>query len=130
MLLDWPVSFDRWLDALESRASEGDSRAVRQLDLVMAELKRLADLDSAPTQDSADLKRVRQRGRYEIWRVSHPYVPGHAMRVICWFLPDGERVVVVAFAGDKAKSGDVFYDNISIKADACIDQYIRERSQQ
>lgn len=50
------------------------------------------------------------------------------MRVICWFDDAApETVVVVAFAGDKARAGDVFYDQIGIKADAIIDQYLRER---
>ena len=47
------------------------------------------------------------------------------MRVICWF-SDEDAAVVVAFAADKAKAEDVFYDQIGTKADAIIDQYRRE----
>lgn len=49
--------------------------------------------------------RVRQARTYPIWRVSHPYDPDVATRLVVWF-PDDEHAVVVAFAGDKARIGN------------------------
>ena len=125
MIVDWPQGFDEWLDHLEVRADQGDRRASRRLALVTAELQVLTRLPEKPAVETATLRRVRQRRRHEIWRLSHPYEAGVAMRVICWF-SDEDAVVVVAFAADKAKAGDVFYDQIGTKADAIIDQYRRE----
>jgi hypothetical protein len=71
------------------------------------------------------LKRVRQSRRYPVWRVSHPYHPDVAIRVICWF-PDDQHVVVALFAGDKARMGDVFYDSVGPRADIAIDQWKKE----
>lgn len=123
--MDWPHSFDRWLTDLEGRADSGDAVAVTQLRLVTAELTLLTRLSGYPTKETASLLRVRQKRWYEIWRVSHEYVDGIAMRTICWFPPSNPDTVVVVFAGDKARAGDVFYDNIGIKADGYIEQYMR-----
>lgn len=81
-----------------------------------------------PTRDTetATLKWVRQSKRYPLWRVSHPYREGGAVRLICWFPPDSDTVVVALFAGDKARIGDVFYNSVGTRADALIDQWKRE----
>jgi hypothetical protein len=71
------------------------------------------------------LKRVRQSRRYPVWRVSHPYDPDVAIRLICWF-PDDQHAVVALFAGDKARMGDVFYDSVGTRADVAIDQWKKE----
>ncbi|MGY2898485.1 hypothetical protein ACVKXF_001108 [Curtobacterium sp. PvP017] len=89
-------------------------------------LKRLRDLDSAPVQDTAMIKRVRQSKQHPIWRVSHPYVAGVALRLICWFPPDEDRVVVALFSGDKASMGDVFYDTVGVRADRLINRWRNE----
>ena len=62
-------------------------------------------------------------------RVAHPYVPGIAVRLICWFPPGEDTVVVTLFAGDKAGMGDVFYDSAGARADQAIDQWLRERKE-
>lgn len=90
-------------------------------------LKTLQDLPMRPTEDSASLKRVRQSNTYLVWRVSHPFVKGIAMRLICWFPPDEETVVVSLFSGDKGSIGDVFYDSVGSRADQLIDKWLRER---
>ncbi|HEV2640559.1 MAG TPA: hypothetical protein VGX23_35865 [Actinocrinis sp.] len=79
-----------------------------------------------PEDETADLKWVRQSKRYRVWRVSHPYHPGTAVRLICWFPPDAQIVVAALFAGDKATIGDVWYSSVSTRADALIDQSKRE----
>ncbi|TDO54936.1 hypothetical protein EV643_101729 [Kribbella sp. VKM Ac-2527] len=128
MQIDWPADFDRWLDALEDRAEKGDSQAKQVLILVTAALKHLQDLSEAPSRDTetATLRWVRQSGRHPLWRVSHPYRAGVAVRLICWFPPDSDTVVVALFAGDKARIGDVFYNSVAGRADGLIDQWKRE----
>lgn len=128
MEIDWPASFGDWLDELEKKAQEGDAHAEQVLILVTAALKHLADLTEPPTRDTetATLKWVRQSNRYPLWRVSHPYREEVAVRLICWFPPDSETVVVALFVGDKARIGDVFYNSVGTRADALIDQWLRE----
>jgi len=69
---------------------------------------------------------VRQSKRYPLWRVSHAYDQAVAVRLICWFPPGADTVVVTLLAGDKAKTGDVFYDSVASRADPLIDQWKRE----
>lgn len=128
MLIEWPAAFDQWLDDLEKKDAEGDKDAHQTLILVLAALKHLQDLTEPPTRDTetATLKWVRQSKRYPVWRVSHPYREGFAIRLICWFPPDTDTVVVALFAGNKAPIGDVFYNSVGTRADALIDQWKRE----
>jgi len=126
MVIDWPAAFDRLLDGLERLVADGDPDAAVTLDLITAQLSILQDLAAQPTYDTATLKRVRQSGRYPVWRLSHPYVEGRAVRTIVWF-PDEQTVVVALFANDKRQMGDVFYDSVGSRADQIIDQWIRER---
>lgn len=132
MQIDWPTEFDGWLADLERKAKEGRQDAKRLLALVLAELKYLQDLKEPPARDSetATLKWVRQSRRYPLWRVSHPYREGIAVRLICWFPPGEDRVVVTLFAADKARMGDVFYNSVAGRADGLIDQWKREVGRQ
>ncbi|MFJ3033384.1 hypothetical protein ACIPC2_03100 [Curtobacterium pusillum] len=123
MRIDWPREFDDQLDRLEADATP---RGQRRLELLTFMLKRLADLDVVPVQDTAMIKRVRQSKQHVVWRVSHPYVEGIALRLICWFPPSADRVVVTLFSGDKASMGDVFYDSVGIRADRLIDRWVDE----
>lgn len=126
MLIDWPANFDRMLTDLERRADAGDRDAGEVLDLVLAQLAYLQDLVSAPTEDTATLKKVQQSRRHLVWRLSHPYRPNHAVRTIVWF-PDSHHVVVALFANDKAQMGDVFYNSVGSRADQIVDQWRRDR---
>lgn len=123
MQIDWPREFDDQLDRLETDRTE---RGRKRLQLLTFMLKRLRDLDSAPVQDTAMIKRVRQSKQHPIWRVSHPYVAGVALRLVCWFPPDEDRVVVALFSGDKASMGDVFYDTVGVRADRLINRWRNE----
>lgn len=126
MLLDWSSGFDLWLTRAQERADGGDAKARLIVDLVDAQLRELQDLDGEPAQERASLRRVRQSGKYEVWRVAHPFVAGTAVRLIVWFPPEQPGQVVVAlFAGDKAQMGDVFYNSVGPRADAAIDSYLR-----
>ena len=114
------------LDRLDDDAAAGDTRARTVRTLVLAQLAVLRDLSEPPTDDTPTLRRVHQSRRYQVWRLSHPYRPGHAVRTIVWFAPDGQ-VVVTLFANDKASMGDIFYSSVGSRADQIIDQWIRER---
>jgi len=126
--IHWPEEFGRWLDDLEGKADGGDADAKQRLVLVSALLQHLADLPDSPTRDteSASLKWVRQSKRYPLWRVSHGYRDGYAVRLICWFPPDSDTVVVALIIGDKARIGDAFYNTVASRSDPLIDQWLRE----
>ena len=125
VLIDWSREFDDYLTRLEESSDAGNRIDRLRLDLLLAELQVLAELTSAPTTESATLKRVRQSRRYALWRVAHAYRESVAIRLIVWF-PDDDRVVVALFAGDKARMGDVFYDSVGPRADAAIEAWKRQ----
>lgn len=122
MNIDWSREFDRQLDRLEADHTAEGQRAFQLLTFM---LKRLQDLPQQPSEDTATIKRVRQSGKYPVWRVSHPFVEGIALRIICWFPPTG-GIVVALFSGDKASMGDVFYDSVGTRADQMIERWISE----
>jgi hypothetical protein len=123
-----PAEFTDWLAQLTKAAIDGDQQAEFKRRLVLSELAVLRALDKPPQleDETAELKWVRQSRHYRVWRVSHPYYPGIAVRLICWFPPDARVVVVALFAGDKATIGDVWYSSVGTRADALIDQWKRE----
>ena len=128
MDIDWPAEFGRWLDQVEERADAGDDVARTTLNLTVRALEQLRNLTEPPDRDheTATLRWVRQSQRHPLWRVSHAFHPDIALRLICWFPPDSGTVVVTLFAGNKARMGDVFYNSVSPRADALIDQWKRE----
>ena len=131
VIIDWPAAFNDYLDRLETGADGGDRHARLVLDRVLAQLEVLQDLDGEPVQESATLKQVRQSGRYQVWRVAHPFHPEVAVRLIAWFPPENPHQVVLAlFAGDKARIGDVFYNSVGARADAAIDQWKFQQQQE
>lgn len=125
MNVDWSREFDRQLDRLEGDETD---RGRQTFDLFAFMLKRLRALDQIPDEDSAMIKRVRQSRKNQVWRVSHPYVEGIALRLICWFPPNDDQIVVALFAGDKAGMGDVFYDTVGTRADQAIERWLEETS--
>ncbi|KQR50493.1 hypothetical protein ASF88_19930 [Leifsonia sp. Leaf336] len=127
MNIDWSRDFDRQLDRLEADKSERGQQVYRLLVLM---LRRLRELDAAPVEETAMLKRVRQSRQYPVWRVSHPYREGIALRLICWFPPDQDRVVVALFAGEKASMGDVFYDSVGTRADQIIERWLEDTEEE
>jgi hypothetical protein len=128
----WPREFGRWPEAHRKAADAGDRRARRIYVLTLRALRQLERLPAAPSpkDETATLKRVRQSKRYQLWRVSHAYEEGVAVRLICWFPPEADTVVVTLFAGDKATIGDVFYNSVANRADPLIDQWRREKEQE
>lgn len=126
MLIDWSSNFDAWLETLETQADAGRPDAQERLDIVLAQLHYLEELKEAPEADTPTLRRVRQSRIYPVWRVSHPYRGGIAIRLIVWFPPD-EPPVLVLFANDKASMGDVFYDSVGARADQVITAFLTEK---
>lgn len=128
--MDWSSEFDLWLTRAQERAEAGDAKAQSVIDLVDAQLRELQDLDGEPEEETATLRRVRQSGKYEVWRVAHAFIAAVAVRLIVWFPPEHpDQVVVALFAGDKAQMGDVFYNSVGTRADAAIESYRRTTEQ-
>ncbi|THJ66583.1 hypothetical protein E8P82_08585 [Arthrobacter echini] len=90
----------------------------------------MSSLDGEPTEESATFKIVRQCKAHTVWRVSHPYVKGLAVRVIAWFPPEHKDTVVVAlFSGDKSNIGDIFYNSVEDRAKVAIQAWYREQEE-
>lgn len=102
------------------------ARGKRVLQILTYLLRRLEKVDGEPREETATFKKVRQSRVHQLWRVSHPYVDGIAVRLICWFPPRSETVVVALFAGEKASMGDVFYDSVGTRADRLIELWKAE----
>lgn len=130
MRVHWPEDFDQWLKRSQRKSREGHAFSRRQLEIIAAQLASLRKLDGPPAGDTASLRRVRQSKQHEVWRLSHPYEEGIAVRLIVWFPPDSDEVVIALFAGEKARIGDVFYDSVGHRADMLIAQYLRERARE
>jgi len=115
--IDWPTEFGRWLDRLEADARSGSERSRLILAYTARALDQLRNLPGPPgaEDETATLRQVRQSRRHQLWRVSHAFHAGIAVRLICWFPPDTGTVVVALFAADKAKLGDVFYDSVAAR---------------
>lgn len=125
MLIDWTDEFEQMLNHLDKQVEAGDADAVLTQGLVMTQLRVLERLDGEPDEESVVLRKVRQSRDHVVWRLSHPFRAGKAVRTIVWF-PDREHVVAALFANDKACMGDVFYDSVGTRADQVIENYIRQ----
>jgi len=126
--LDWPRAFGDQLDRLDEKAKSGDKQAKLVKELVDAQLKFLNDeLFEPPSRDeeSKILRWVRQSKKNQVWRVSHEYNPGAAVRTIVWFPADNQAVILL-FYGNKLHMGDIFYDTVGDRADHLITQYLKE----
>lgn len=128
MQVFWTDEFDRQLMRFENAAGNSE-RDRTMLELLATMLSQLQRLSIEPAEESAMLKRVRQPGRHLVWRQSHPFEPGIALRLICWFPDDDDAVVVALFTGENSSMGDVFYDSVGSRADQIIDQWIREQEE-
>ena len=124
--VDAPEDFFDWLDRIEAKARGGDEHARRTLARAADALSQLRDLDGPPTSETPDLKRVLQSRNYQVWRTAHPFDPSIAFRLICWFPPNSDTVVVALFAADKARMGDVFYNSVGPRADTAIRDWLHQ----
>lgn len=124
MDVDAPEEFFDWLDRTEAQARNGDEHARRLLARATDALAQLRDLQQPPQTETPDLKRVRQSKDFPVWRTAHPFDPDIAFRLICWFPPDSQTIVVALFAADKAQIGDAFYNSAGTRADTAIRQWL------
>lgn len=128
MQLDVTREFELWVKRAKAKTAEGSAYHRRVLELTAVALTQLRNLTECPTDDRPSLKRVRQSKKFQVWRTSHPFEDGIAVRLICWFPPDDPgSCVVTLFGGDKASMGDVFYDSVGTRADAAIAQWLHEK---
>ncbi len=104
----------------------GDQYAIKITKYAPDQLRFLKSLTGEPEEETQRFKRVRQSKRHPLWRLSHPHDPEVALRIICWFDPESDAVVVALFANDKAPMGDVFYDSVGTRADQVIDEWKRQ----
>lgn len=131
MQLDVSREFALWVTGAKAKAVEGSGYHRRVLELTALALTELRNLTETPTEDRPSLKRVRQSKKFPVWRTSHPFEDGIALRLICWFPPDNPGSCVVAlFGGEKASMGDVFYDSVGTRADMAIEQWLREKGKE
>jgi hypothetical protein len=126
-------SFSRWYSALNLAAKDAKlSPAAREVavlrrDRINALLQTLARLEQIPTIDHPPLlKRIRQRTRYDLWRLGHPYHPKVAVRMVVHFRSNPDEVVVALVGGDKLGISDQWYDAAVVQAEAALDQYYRQ----
>lgn len=127
MQIDRSRQFKRWIDEIADKAKDGDETALKTARYVYDELGYLRELTGEPDEDTATLKWVRQSKRHRVWRLSHPFDADVAVRIICWFAPTEDRVVVALLGADKKHMGDVFYNSVGSRADQAIDQWKREQ---
>jgi hypothetical protein len=112
------LGFGRWFQAVQDAEI---ARLANQL------RRALTKLDERPTEPTAHLTPVVQATRHNIWRISHPYQEGYAVRLLLWF-PDDRDEIVIVFAGNKHPNHDVWYDRAIREAENTVDQLIRQRS--
>lgn len=96
--------------------------------LLLAMEQRLLSLSGPPDEETAMLRRVVQARRHELWRVSHPFRKGLALRIICYF-PNKHSVVLAVMGFNKVPVGDIWYSRAAQEGQAVVDQYLREQQQ-
>lgn len=92
--------------------------------LLLAMEKAILALPHEPVEESVTFKRVQQARKHRLWRVSHPYRPNIALRIILWF-PDPSSVVIALLGHNKAQTGDAWYGYAATQGQAIVDQYLR-----
>lgn len=88
--------------------------------------QRILNLRHEPLEESPTFKRVQQPRKHRLWRVSHPYRAGIALRIILWF-PDPNTVVIALLGHNKAQTGDVWYGYAATQGQNIVDQYLRQQ---
>lgn len=130
MLIDWSDEFDAWWNRVEAAAKDKPYFAVVYA-YVLAALELLGSMDAAPTADDRPtLVYVLESRQYPLWRISHPYRDGYAVRVVVWFTDHaGDPMAFVVLAGDKAKAGNTWYHHLGAKADRIINRWLEGMEQ-
>jgi hypothetical protein len=128
MLVDWTDEYQQWRDRLDIASEKGNADSQKQIDIADAQMEFLTELELEPEEESPTMMKIRQSGKYQLWRVSHRFISGIAVRTVAWF-PDDKTMVLVAIGAEKSSIGDLFYDSIAKRADAAIDRYLYNRRQ-
>lgn len=97
MDITWSDSFDHYIDRLDEEPSTSQEQQ-----MLAAVLDDINNLKEPPKEESSHLCRAVGAKKHDIWRVSHPYNPEVAVRVLIWFTPNGDAVLL-AGGGDKLK---------------------------
>ena len=120
---------ERWLDRLDQAVEAGDPVAKIRKVYILTQFKYLREMEAPPTPDiekaTKRIKRVRQSRHHEVWRLDHPFDERVALRLIVWFPPESDTVLVALFAGDKKRMGDTFYNSVGTRADAAIESWLK-----
>lgn len=125
MLIDWTKEFDRWWEKVEEQQNL-DARSSQIAKIVGTQLDFLQELVQMPEENSMQIRRVTLSKRNLLWRMSHPYRAGIAIRLVLWFPPYEGDLVVIVMGVDKSKMGDIFYDGVGNRADLLIREYLRD----
>lgn len=110
------------------RVLDDESHATEGTALLLAMEAAILALPHEPVEESRTFKRVQQARRHQLWRVSHPYRSGIALRIIVWF-PDPDTVVVALLGHNKAQTGDAWYGYAANQGQAIVDQYLRQQGE-
>ena len=121
--------FDAWVRRLLEKARGGDAVALATAKHLADQIAHLRNLVKPPEreEETARLKWVRQSRRYLLWRLSHPHDEHVAVRLIVWFDEEEDAAVIVLFAADKARMGDIFYDSVGARGDQVVDLWKSEK---
>jgi hypothetical protein len=127
--IEWSDEFDHWFTKLEEEVAAGNILARKTYNYIAAAFDLLRRISEVPDLEdgTAQLKPVRQRRRYQVWRTAHAFDPDVAVRLIVWFPPDSATAVVTLFGGDKKNIGDVWYSSVGTRADAAIERWLMEQ---
>lgn len=125
MLIDWTGEFDRWWQKVEDHQTL-DVRSRQIARIVGTQLDFLQGLDQMPAENSLQIRRVTLSKKNLLWRVSHPYRKGIAIRLVIWFPPHDRDLAVIVMGVDKSKVGDIFYDGVGNRADLLIREFLRD----
>lgn len=130
MLIETTQEFKIWRQNIR-RLALGDLGMKLISELVNLEMDLLERLTAPPRIDSKKICRIRSSKQHQIWRVSHPFVDGIAIRLIVWF-PPVEIIpsAVVVLGANKAEMGDIFYDGVGARADGAINKWVREKQKE
>ncbi len=125
MLIDWTREFDKWWEKVEEQQNL-DARSRQIAKIVGTQLDFLQELAQMPEENSMQIRRVALSKKNLLWRISHPYREGIAIRLVLWIPPYERDLAVIVMGVDKSKMGDIFYDGVGNRADLLISEYLRD----
>ncbi|MHB1973747.1 MAG: hypothetical protein ACYCR4_05595, partial [Acidimicrobiales bacterium] len=121
----WRVWHEQTKTSAKAGGDDGVVLAYRQANVL---LRRLAQLDGEPPEDSATFRRVMVAKRYRLWRVRAAEEDSPSVQVcfVVWFEADTAYLLV---AGNKALLQELWYDAATAQAEAAVDAIRRRRQE-